>query len=286
MRHQFPHPYMFYALMKVILFNDKQNSDQSLKFLNSARNEKDKRFWKIDDFHQLVFKKVKELLHDKTNNLEIVRTYVYTGEYTPEAINKLEKSCGDTIREMNILISQEEALLNKINRCLDSEDVKKEVSIHVRGVKQIFEGIKQEKIKAIGDQVRRAKAQPSFFEFLNNNKFIQLRTTPLNCRNGYIQQKGIDVKLTTDLLKLAYSHAYDVAVILSGDADLAESLRVIKDDLGKIVILFAYFNSGNKRNSTISEDLISYSDRFVNIKDFSEDDILSISEQRRSADGT
>lgn len=269
--------------MRVIIFNDKQNSDRSLELLNKKRTEEDKRFWKIDPFHQLIFKKIKELLSNKTTNLEIVRTYVYTGEYTPEAIDKLKKTCGATIREMNTLISREELLLAKINKHINSEDIKKDVSDHVHGVKQIFEGIKQEKITAIEKQVRHARAQPAFFESLRNNGFTQLRTTPLICQMGYIRQKGVDVKLATDLLKLAYSNAYDVAVILSGDADLIESLRVIKDDLGKIVIICAYFSKGDKQNSTISENLISYSDIFVNIKDFSEDDVLFISEKRKIA---
>lgn len=52
-------------------------------------------------------------------------------------------------------------------------------------------------------------------------------------------QKGVDVQLAVDLVSHAYQDNFDVAVIFSGDADLLESIKLVKV-LGKKVILISH----------------------------------------------
>ncbi len=47
-------------------------------------------------------------------------------------------------------------------------------------------------------------------------------------------QKGVDMRLAMHMLKLAYSNAYDVAVLVCGDSDLEEVVKTVKD-MGKQV---------------------------------------------------
>lgn len=49
------------------------------------------------------------------------------------------------------------------------------------------------------------------------------------------EEKGSDVNLATHLLCDAYENAFDVAVIISNDSDLAEPVRIVSEKLGKIV---------------------------------------------------
>ena len=52
------------------------------------------------------------------------------------------------------------------------------------------------------------------------------------------EEKGSDVNLAVHLLNDAWLDKYDCAVIVSNDSDLAESLRLIKEQHKKIVGLF------------------------------------------------
>lgn len=47
-------------------------------------------------------------------------------------------------------------------------------------------------------------------------------------------QKGVDMRVALHMVKLAYNNAYDVAILVTGDADLVEAVRTVKD-LGKQV---------------------------------------------------
>lgn len=49
------------------------------------------------------------------------------------------------------------------------------------------------------------------------------------------EEKGSDVNLATHLLNDAYLGRYEVAAIISNDSDLVEPLKIVTDQLGKVV---------------------------------------------------
>ncbi len=49
-------------------------------------------------------------------------------------------------------------------------------------------------------------------------------------------QKGVDTRITLDLVRLAQRHAYDVGVLIAGDRDLAEPIRLAQDEGRRIVV--------------------------------------------------
>lgn len=57
------------------------------------------------------------------------------------------------------------------------------------------------------------------------------------------KSKGVDIRLTTDLLSNAFQDNYDVAVVISGDADYAPVFEEVKR-LGKVVFLAFFANNG------------------------------------------
>lgn len=49
-------------------------------------------------------------------------------------------------------------------------------------------------------------------------------------------QKGVDTRITLDLVRLARGRAYDVGVLIAGDRDLAEPVRVAQDEGRRIIV--------------------------------------------------
>ncbi len=52
------------------------------------------------------------------------------------------------------------------------------------------------------------------------------------------EEKGSDVNLAVHLVNDAHKDVFDCAVIISNDSDLAEAMRIVKDEIGKVVGLF------------------------------------------------
>lgn len=51
-------------------------------------------------------------------------------------------------------------------------------------------------------------------------------------------QKGVDAKIVLDMVRFAQDGVYDTAVLMTGDRDIAEAIRVVQDQ-GKRVVLAA-----------------------------------------------
>jgi len=58
-----------------------------------------------------------------------------------------------------------------------------------------------------------------------------------------VRQKGVDTLLTLDLVRLAQRGVYDTAVLVAGDRDLAEPVRVAQDE-GRTVLLYVPEGAG------------------------------------------
>jgi len=83
-------------------------------------------------------------------------------------------------------------------------------------------------------------------------------------------EKGSDVNLAVHLLHDAYQKHYDTAVIISNDSDLAEAIRIVKNELGiKVGIL-----NPHKYSSTTLRSVASFQKRIrsgvVRISQFSD----------------
>lgn len=57
---------------------------------------------------------------------------------------------------------------------------------------------------------------------------IEVYRRQLRYRQGVPEEKGIDVRIAIDLIRMAHRQAYDVAVIFSQDQDLSEATEEIK----------------------------------------------------------
>jgi uncharacterized LabA/DUF88 family protein len=94
-----------------------------------------------------------------------------------------------------------------------------------------------------------ARRHQSFLNRLSYVDYLQLRLGRLVPRPVKIRclscgkdiaytthiQKGVDTRIVIDMVGLALLDAYDVAILVSGDADLAEAVNFIKEHTRKYV---------------------------------------------------
>jgi len=116
---------------------------------------------------------------------------------------------------------------------------------------------------------KRMQAQHKFFEIIKEFNFFEIKTLPLKCENNKIFQKGIDVRIAVDLVYHSFSDNFDIAVICSGDIDLIEAVKLIKN-LGKRVILVSH-------PELVSKELKKEADLFINIAKLEEQELNEFS---------
>lgn len=100
-----------------------------------------------------------------------------------------------------------------------------------------------------------SKAHQGFLNYLKRVPYVAVRLGRLERRGESFVEKGVDIQIAVDMLKLAYNDAYDVAVLVSGDGDFADAIKVIQD-LGKQVENATF-------TSLSSQRLSQQADRFI-----------------------
>jgi uncharacterized LabA/DUF88 family protein len=98
--------------------------------------------------------------------------------------------------------------------------------------------------------------QQKFLLYLSNTPYMQVQYGNLEIRGETQVEKGIDVRIAIDMVSLAYTNAYDAAVLVSNDADWIPAVAKVKD-LGKHVE-YAYL-------SRKTAQLVDACDRIVQI---------------------
>jgi uncharacterized LabA/DUF88 family protein len=85
---------------------------------------------------------------------------------------------------------------------------------------------------ALPDQTRdpeRYTKQQKFLNALQRKPYFSVVLGRLEIRgNGVYVEKGVDISLAIDLLDLAYHQTYDTAIIISGDGDFANAVKIVQ----------------------------------------------------------
>ena len=92
------------------------------------------------------------------------------------------------------------------------------------------------------DPERRGTAyqeQQKFLATLYNTPYLEVCLGISKYRGDVLIEKGVDIMMATDVLQFAYRDLYDVAVLVSGDADFAYAMQAVKN-LGKHVEVVAF----------------------------------------------
>ena len=111
------------------------------------------------------------------------------------------------------------------------------------------------------------KQQQRLFANLEKQN-ISVQRGYLMGNNGKFHEKGVDVKIATDLLIGAYENLFDVAILISSDTDLIPAIKQVKI-LGKAIEYIGFAQSpsfGLQKNVTLSRLLIRDEiDKFIAI---------------------
>lgn len=105
---------------------------------------------------------------------------------------------------------------------------------------------------ALVDQTREPetyRGQQRFFDRLRRVPDLEVRIGALVYRSPSAPplEKGIDIRIATDMLVHAARGNYDAAVLVSGDTDFADAMQAVKDFGRKAeVALFGASNSSRK----------------------------------------
>ncbi|MHA2406054.1 MAG: LabA-like NYN domain-containing protein [Candidatus Hermodarchaeia archaeon] len=113
-----------------------------------------------------------------------------------------------------------------------------------------------------GQKTPPEEAQLKFFHKLRYSG-VTVVTRPLKQTGSRWMEKGIDVALVTDLLRLAFRNAFDVAIIVSGDRDFAKAFEEVKH-LGLKVEVAAF-------DYAIGDELKRIADRFISLDTIAND---------------
>lgn len=108
------------------------------------------------------------------------------------------------------------------------------------------------------------RLQQKFFNSLYNTRDLEVRLGRLQKKNdGRRIEKGVDVKLAVDMLSKAIKDQYDVAILVSGDADFAEVVHEVKE-LGKHVELAAFPGQQCYHLKKCADRFILLDENFIN----------------------
>ncbi len=107
---------------------------------------------------------------------------------------------------------------------------------------------------------QRYKDQQRFFESLRQIPRLEVKLGTLVYRdfpNVPPYEKGIDVRLATDMLTHAFRANYDTAILVSGDNDFADAVQAVKD-LGRNVEIALFGSPGSSRRlRDVADDVIA-----------------------------
>ncbi len=126
---------------------------------------------------------------------------------------------------------------------------------HVNGTRLVaayyYTGVPHEKEdgadkRALHDLLDELDRRPGFFV-----RRFQRRMTSRECPHchqphAYGEEKMVDTSLVAEMLQLAVANAYDIAIVFSGDLDLAPGLRAVRA-LGKVAWVATFGDQGLSR---------------------------------------
>lgn len=70
--------------------------------------------------------------------------------------------------------------------------------------------------------------QQSFLDALREKPYFRVVLGRLERRRNTYVEKGVDIAMAVDILTLSYNDAYDTAILISGDGDLARPVEIVQ----------------------------------------------------------
>lgn len=106
----------------------------------------------------------------------------------------------------------------------------------------------------------KAKNQQSFLDSLDRTPYLELRLGRIvQNREGHRMEKGVDVRMASDMVFYAARDFYDVAIVLTEDQDFAPALALVKE-MGKHIELAVFPDAQNREMVRVCDKLLNLND--------------------------
>lgn len=100
--------------------------------------------------------------------------------------------------------------------------------------------------------------QQRFLSALRRLDYFEVKLGRLVRRPNGMVEKGVDVRLATDMVAAGLRDRYDVAVLVSGDGDFADAVQIVKDAGKHVEVAFP-------RSPSLSAALVDVCDRCIEL---------------------
>ncbi len=112
------------------------------------------------------------------------------------------------------------------------------------------------------------RKQQQFLEILRRVPRIELRMGRLVYSPGFPgvppKEKGVDVRLATDMVAFAAHDNYDVAILVSADGDFAEAIQHVKN-FGKNVEVALFGTNTSRVLRDVADDVVALDASFFSV---------------------
>lgn len=95
--------------------------------------------------------------------------------------------------------------------------------------------------------------QQKFLSTLYKTPYLEIRLGTSKMRGDVVVEKGVDIMVATDLLRMAWDDLYDVGILVSGDGDFAYAVQAVKN-LGKHMEIAAFPSNLSWELANVADD--------------------------------
>ena len=103
--------------------------------------------------------------------------------------------------------------------------------------------------------------QQKFMAVLHATPYLEVRLGHSAYRRGIAVEKGVDIKIATDMLQLAWKNLYTTGILVSGDGDFSYAVQTVKN-MGKYIEIACFESNQSKELLEASDTLITLNPAF------------------------
>ncbi|MCD4769848.1 MAG: NYN domain-containing protein [Bacteroidales bacterium] len=194
-------------------------------------------------------------------NDELIRTYLFRPEKVQNFYVEKRRIAIDIISKMEDFSGKND-MLEKLRKYTDISFLEPDILIEIESeYTNCNTWLKDLKQQFSQSDFKYAKMSENYSDFSIERKGV-LKVDPYNQK--IIGEKGVDVALSVNMVKMSLSNKLDKIILFSGDFDLSEGIQICKDNLHKVHIVKIHRGHPPK-NISSSRHLLCLADKVINV---------------------
>ena len=110
--------------------------------------------------------------------------------------------------------------------------------------------------------------QQKFFNSINSIPYCELRLGRLvynNWPSASPYEKGVDVRLATDMITHSFKNNYDTSILVAGDNDFVSALQAVKDNGKNVDVALFGKESSSRQLRVVADRIININSRLLKL---------------------